>query len=168
MLNELGRIAPSECIANEAFFSHEYLKKRFQNVCYLEKEPDSVFQNRRAQEVLKDHFGVNSLEGFGLSDCTLAVCAAGALMQYLRDTQKNELSHIRKLSRIVRSSFMQLDSAARRNLELTEPLRFGGSKKIHYCFCWIKRRRPWVAVCSKPLWIVRCKSWKILLTGKML
>lgn len=55
MLNELGRIAPSECIANEAFFSHEYLKKRFQNVCYLEKEPDSVFQNRRAQEVLKDH-----------------------------------------------------------------------------------------------------------------
>lgn len=129
LLNELGRIAPSECIANEAFFSHEYLKKRFQNVCYLEKEPDSVFQSRRAQEVLKDHFGVNSLEGFGLSDCTLAVCAAGALMQYLRDTQKNELSHIRKLSRIVRSSFMQLDSAARRNLELTEPLRFGGSKK---------------------------------------
>ena len=136
LLNELGRIAPSECIANEAFFSHEYLKKRFQNVCYLEKEPDSVFQSRRAQEVLKDHFGVNSLEGFGLSDCTLAVCAAGALMQYLRDTQKNELSHIRKLSRIVRSSFMQLDSAARRNLELTEPLRFGGSKKNTLLLVW--------------------------------
>lgn len=129
LLNELGRIAPSECIANGAFFEQDYLKKRFQNVCYLEKEPDSVFQFRRAEEVLKTHFGVSSLNGFGMEHCALAVSAAGALMQYLRDTQKNNLAHIRKLSKMNRSAYMQLDAAARRNLELTEPLRFGGSKK---------------------------------------
>lgn len=129
LLNELGRIAPSECIANSTFFEQDYIKKRFQNACYLEKEPDSVFQFRRAEEVLKTHFGVSSLEGFGLGHSSLAVSAAGALMQYLKDTQKNDLTHIRKLSRINRSAYMQLDAAARRNLELTEPLRFGGSKK---------------------------------------
>lgn len=129
LLNELGRIAPSECIANAAFFEQDYIKKRFQNACYLEKEPDSVFQLRWAEEVLKSHFGVSSLEGFGLSHGSLAVPAAGALMQYLKDTQKNDLTHIRRLTRINRSAYMQLDAIARRNLELTEPLRFGGSKK---------------------------------------
>ena len=134
LLDEINRIAPIECVANEAVFEQEYLKKRLQGLCYLEKQPDSIFQPARAAEVLKQHFDVSSLDGFGCAQLPLAVSAAGALMQYLEDTQKNGLSHIRRLSVINRSEYMQLDSNTRRNLELTEGIRtgIGGKNTLLY------------------------------------
>ena len=58
-----------------------------------------------------------------------AVASAGALMQYLDETQRNALSHIRTIHVVSRSEYMVLDASTRRNLELTQPLRYGGSKK---------------------------------------
>ena len=129
LIDEITRIAPTECVANDALFEQEYLKKKVQSLCYLEKQPDSVFQLGRATEVLKKHFDVSSLDGFGCSDLPLAISAAGGLMQYLQDTQKNGLSHIRRLAVISRSEYMQLDTNTRRNLELTEGIRTGSGGK---------------------------------------
>ena len=129
LIDEITRIAPTECVANATLYDQEYLKKRLQNLCYLEKQPDSIFQLSRASEILKKHFSVSSLDGFGCSEMPMAISAAGGLMQYLEDTQKNGLSHIRRLSIITRSEYMQLDINTRRNLELTEGIRSGSSGK---------------------------------------
>ena len=129
LLDEIVRIAPTECVANSPLFEQEYLKKRLQSLCYLEKQPDSVYQLARATETLKKHFDVATLDGFGCSEMPLLICAAGGLMQYLEDTQKNGLSHISRLSVVSRSEYMQLDGNTRRNLELTEGIRTGSGGK---------------------------------------
>ncbi len=64
-----------------------------------------------------------SLEGIGLSDYECGMIASGALLKYLEETQKNSLSHMSRLTRYATGSYMVLDSATRRNLELVETLR---------------------------------------------
>ena len=129
LLDEITRIGPTECVSNDALFEQEYVKKRLQSMCYLEKQPDSIFQLSRATDVLKKHFDVSTLDGFGCAQMPFAISAAGGLMQYLQDTQKNGLSHIRRLSVVSRSAYMQLDVNTRRNLELTEGIRTGSGGK---------------------------------------
>ncbi|MDO4572171.1 MAG: DNA mismatch repair protein MutS, partial [Clostridia bacterium] len=75
------------------------------------------------------HFSVATLSGYGCEDMPAAISAAGALMRYLEETQKNALSHIHAIKTIRRSAYMLLDASTRRNLELTQPLQFGGSRK---------------------------------------
>ena len=84
------------------------------------------FEEATARSALLEHFGVASLEGFGCEDKPLAVAAAGALMQYLQETQKEGLPQLVGLRTYNISEFMTLDEATRRNLELTESIR-GGS-----------------------------------------
>ena len=74
------------------------------------------------------HFSVK-LECNSIRNDSPDIAAAGALLGYLEDTQKNALTHITRITKIRRSEFMGIDAATRRNLELTEPLRFDGSKK---------------------------------------
>lgn len=79
-------------------------------------------------ERLSRHLGVASLDGFGLADAPLAVRAAGAVFQYLEDTQKVHLGHITTLRMYTPDNLMLLDSATHRNLELTRSLRDGGKR----------------------------------------
>ncbi len=83
------------------------------------------FEPGRAEETLRAHFGVASLDGFGLRGKPLAVRAAGALVQYLQETQPAASALLSGLSTYSLSEFMVLDAATRRNLELTETLREG-------------------------------------------
>ena len=129
LFDELTRLSPSEIVANELLFEQEYLLKRIRSGYYLEKLPNVRFHPEQAEKRLTQHFGVASLKGYGLEGKTLAVGAAGALLSYLEDTQKNALSHIHTIKLLNRSAFMQLDASTRRNLELTQPLQFNGSKK---------------------------------------
>ena len=129
LFDELTRLAPSEVVANEQHFEQEYLIKRIRAAYYLEKLPNVKYHPDQAEKRLKQHFSVASLKGYGLEGKTLAIGAAGALLSYLEDTQKNALSHIHSIRFLNRSSFMQLDASTRRNLELTQPLQFNGSKK---------------------------------------
>ncbi len=129
LFDELARLSPSEIVANEQLFEQEYLSKRIRSGYYLEKLANVRFHPEQAEKRLKQHFAVASLKGFGLEGKTLAVGAAGALLSYLEDTQKNALSHIHSIKLLNRSAFMQLDASTRRNLELTQPLQFNGSKK---------------------------------------
>ena len=129
LIDELTRLSPSEIVANEQLFEQDYLCKKIRSGYYLEKLPNVRFHPEQAEKRLKQHFSVASLKGYGLEGKTLAVGAAGALLSYLEDTQKNALSHIHSIRLLNRSAYMQLDASTRRNLELTQPLQFNGSKK---------------------------------------
>lgn len=76
------------------------------------------FDYRSAERDLNNHFGTSTLEGFGLKDCRLAVSAAGAIFRYLKDNHRDQLSHIRKITRFDKSEQMTLDYSTVRNLEL--------------------------------------------------
>ena len=81
------------------------------------------FEETTARQALLDHFGAASLAGFGCEDKPLAVRAAGGLLQYLQETQKDGLAQITGLRTYSTAEFMTLDEATRRNLELTESIR---------------------------------------------
>ena len=86
------------------------------------------FETDTAQQTLLRHFEVATLDGFGLGGKPLAVQAAGAVIQYVSDTQKQALAHINRLDVYSTDSFMTLDAATRRNLELIETIRTGSSQ----------------------------------------
>ncbi len=129
LIDELVRISPNEIIANESLFVQEGLIRRVQALSRVHCEDGRNFDPTRAEARLKRHFSVNTLASFGCDRMNLAIPAAGALIAYLEETQKNSLSHIRKIGVLRRSLFMAIDAATRRNLELTKPLHFEGSKR---------------------------------------
>ncbi len=89
----------------------------------------SAFQSAKAQEALFEHFAVSNLLALGLDKSqSVAACAAGALMRYLWETQKNALQHITKLQLVEKGATMPLDISTRRNLELTETIRSRSAK----------------------------------------
>jgi DNA mismatch repair protein MutS len=87
-----------------------------------------AFRDERARAVLLEHFQVASLEGFGCQHLPLAVRAAGAVVAYLRETQKGALAQLTALETYSASGFMTLDTYTRRNLEIFESGRGGGVK----------------------------------------
>ncbi len=125
LLDELARFSPSEIVCNEAFYMSgldlEELKARLGIAVYA-LEP-WYFSEETAREVLLTHFQVNSLAGLGLADYSCGTIAAGALLRYLYETQKNSLSHLSHLTLYSTGKYMIIDSSTRRNLELVETLR---------------------------------------------
>ena len=87
---------------------------------------DWIFANDYAIQLLENHFGVLSLEGFGLANHNAAACAAGAILHYVRQTQRGSLDHVDRISYYERQNCLILDAVTVRNLELIEPL-FSGS-----------------------------------------
>src|SRR5690606_31349250 len=87
--------------------------------------PDYRFEQSFARQALLDHFETATLDGFGVQDKPLAVRAAGAILVYLQETQRGTLEHLATLRSYSTASFMTLDAATRRNLELTETIREG-------------------------------------------
>ena len=130
LYNELVRISPREIIAHEAVMTDELLAKRIRSKFYTDQVDTRSFDITRAQERLCAHFKVATLSGFGLRDNSADIAAAGALLRYLEDTQKNALIHIKRIVRVMRSQYMSLDASTRHNLELTDPIRFDGNKKF--------------------------------------
>jgi DNA mismatch repair protein MutS len=89
-----------------------------------------VFGMDYADRILKEHFRLLSLDGCGLTGKPLAVGAAGAILHYLRDTQRSALEHLDRPAYQERSDSMILDAVTVRNLELVEPLFAGESKEV--------------------------------------
>ncbi len=81
------------------------------------------FETGRCSEALLKHFGASTLDGFGLKHMPVAVRAAGAILQYLKETEPSSLNLLTSLRVYSLNEFMTLDAATRRNLELTETLR---------------------------------------------
>jgi DNA mismatch repair protein MutS len=95
---------------------------------HLTSLPDYRFEHGFARQALLDHFEVATLDGFGLQDKPLAVRAAGAILAYLQETQRGALRQLTTMHSYTTASFMTLDAATRRNLELTQTIREGGKR----------------------------------------
>ena len=123
--DEIMKLAPAELICNESFLmcdlDFEDLKARYNML--IESMGDAYFEDGACTTILQDHFHVGSLDGLGLGGFSCGICAAGALLSYLFETQKTDLSHISTIRPYRTEEFMVLDSAAIRNLELIETLR---------------------------------------------
>ena len=123
--DEIARIMQSEIICNESFYMSgmnlDDLKERL-HIVISSLEPD-YFDDAVCKEKLKEHFHVSTLDGLGLGDYDCGVISAGALLQYLLETQKNSLSHMTRITPYTTGKYMMLDSSTRRNLELCETLR---------------------------------------------
>ncbi len=93
----------------------------------LTVRPNWSFGREAAAQALSRHFGTQSLEGFGFTEADgPAIQAAGAVLEYLAETQKSSLSHVDRLLPYVRHSRLEIDEATRRSLELTQTIRDGG------------------------------------------
>ena len=125
LLDEINKFVPAEIICNDAFFMSgvdtEDLKERLR-ICIFPLD-NWYFDDSLCQRTLKEHFHVNTLEGLGVQDYDSGVIAAGALFQYLNETQKTALSHMATIHPYTADKFMLIDSSTRRNLELVETLR---------------------------------------------
>ena len=123
--DELMKYEPSEIIHNEAFmvsgFDIEGLRNKY-HISVNALEPH-MFDDEGCKRILLKHFKVNTLIGLGIEDFPVGMLAAGALLQYLYETQKTELAHFTHIYPYLTNKYMLLDSATRRNLELTETLR---------------------------------------------
>ena len=127
--DELSRIQPTEVIISQAIRENQDAYNMLKRSYYVESYKEKAFGTQLAKSRLEQHFQVASLRGFGCEGLKCGIGAAGALMDYLLETQKNSLAHIDRLRTLDRTSYMPLDVASRRNLELTQPLQIGGSKK---------------------------------------
>ena len=125
LMDEIAKFAPSEIICNEPLYVSgidiDDLKNRLGIAIYA---LDAwYFDDAMCEKSLKEHFKVSSLEGLGLSEFNCGMIGAGALLQYLYETQKNSLAHLSHISPYTTGKYMLLDSSSRRNLELCETLR---------------------------------------------
>ena len=123
--DEIARFMPSEIICNESFYMSgmdvEDLRERLHIA--ISSLESYYFDDAVCKEKLKEHFKVSSLAGLGLGDYDCGVISAGALLQYLLETQKNSLAHMTHITPYTTGKYMMLDSSTRRNLELCETLR---------------------------------------------
>jgi len=112
--SELQRLRPAEVLISEDFPYSQLLAQHNG----VRRQGPWLFEADTARRLLTQQLQVRDLTGFGCEDLSLAVQAAGCLLQYARDTQRNSLPHIRKLSRERREDSVILDAASRHNLEI--------------------------------------------------
>jgi DNA mismatch repair protein MutS len=124
VVDEINKFQPSEVLYQAGVEQVEEIHAVCERLQVSHTEaPEYYFNLETDEETLKRQFHINSIEGLGLKDNPACVASCGALMQYLHETQMSSLSHINHIETYSVDSFMILDSATRRNLELTETLR---------------------------------------------
>ena len=121
LMTELQRTNPAELLYPEGF-SHLYLIDQRKG---LRRRPEWEFDLQTAITQLNQQFGTRELNGFGVHNARAALCAAGCVMQYVKDTQRASLPHIRSIQLETNSDSILMDAATRRNLELTQNLSGG-------------------------------------------
>lgn len=130
IINEIGRFSPSEMLldrhASNKIEVTDFVQKRID--CLSEVLEPSYFQPGEACETVLSHFGRETLEQLGLAGKTASVTALGALIFYLRETQKNGLERLININLYNEEQYMNLDLIARKNLELTQTMRTGDKR----------------------------------------
>ena len=124
LLNEIDREKPAEIILPDSL-ELEHDLERDMGTCTISRYDDYYFDYKNAYTTLINHFGVISLDGFGCAELKAGITAAGAVISYLRDTQKRMLSHIKPPKTFFVSDYMVLDSVTVRNLEIFNNIRDG-------------------------------------------
>ena len=124
--DEMAKYEPAELLINEDLHNMQSLNLEAvaaRYPVYINPYANYHYQYERCRDLILHHFGVLTLDGLGLDRMELGVTAAGALLDYLLETQKRELQHINRLKTYSVQQYMVLDGATRRNLELTETMR---------------------------------------------
>ncbi|MEA1949786.1 MAG: DNA mismatch repair protein MutS [Planctomycetota bacterium] len=125
LADQLARIAPAECLmAEEAHGVPEHLAERMM----VTRRPAWAFSADAAREALAKHFGTAGLEGFGFTDDARdaqAIRAAGAILDYLSETQKSSLEHVDSLTPYRTTGTLEIDESSRRSLEISRTIRDG-------------------------------------------
>ncbi len=136
LLDELLRLSPAECLFADRrgeLFEAE-TKKLIRDVTQLAKatvteRPAWYFDPYQAKQRLLKHFGTATLEGFGISDDDdNLISPAGAIIEYLNETQKTTVGHIQNLKKISRHKFLQIDPSSLRSLEILRTIRTESKK----------------------------------------
>ena len=138
LINELGRFAPAEAVMNAAAYDNAELAAALENrfACRRERLGDGRYDLRDAEKKVRTQFGEEALSRLPRNDAA-PLLALGGLLTYLYETQKTDLKQLDKLEWYRTGQFMELDLAARRNLELTETLR---SKEKKGSLLWVLDR----------------------------
>lgn len=125
VMDEITKFNPSEIVSNAAIcmsgIDFDDIKNRLRTSVYT--LGDWMYESDNCEKVLREHFHLGNLFGLGLGDMEVGTISAGAVLNYLYDTQKIALSHITELHPYTTGKYMIIDSATRRNLELCETLR---------------------------------------------
>lgn len=125
LFDEINKFSPSEIICNNAFYMSgvdmDGLKNRYQVV--ISSLDSRFFGEESCRRILMEHFKVGALVGLGLEDYATGIIAAGAVMQYIYETQKSTLEHITTVTPYSTGQYMVIDTSTRRNLELVETMR---------------------------------------------
>jgi len=124
---ELARLSPSELLLSD---QENALPAEIGIVEGITRLQSWRFDEDRARERLESHFGVKTLAGYGCDSKPMAVRAAGAILDYLQETQKGAVVQIQGLATYSTDGYMAMDNASRRNLELTEPLTSDGGLSL--------------------------------------
>ena len=127
LLGELERLDPAELLYDENLGNALVTARRG-----ARSQPAWEFDLESARRALKEQFQVRDLAGFGCEDLTLALGAAGCLLQYVKDTQRSNLPHITALAVERRSDSVVLDAATRRNLEIDRNLAGGEEHTLRW------------------------------------
>ncbi|MFQ5671887.1 MAG: DNA mismatch repair protein MutS [Nitrospinales bacterium] len=159
LTDEIDKLDPREIIVPQSTEANGGKTAGLKNQdCCLQTVEDWSFSHGHAYPLLLDHFKTQSLEGFGCDHLRKAVSAAGALIQYLRDTQKSTLDHINSISTFNLHQFMLLDQSTVHNLELVQSVggrRAGSLLDLLDLSCTAmgaRRIREWIL---KPLVEIR-------------
>jgi len=132
ILDQLTRLAPAEILLDEtetetlADLKHA-ITAMLPGICFTERH-SRCFSLQAAIELLHEHFKVVTLDGFGCGALTAGIVAAAVVIEYVGETQKAAINHIEKLTPLDLSSYLQIDDASRRNLELTQTI-IGGKRE---------------------------------------
>ena len=122
----LQTLQPAEVIFRRS--RQKFFRETFGNRFHTYALEDWIFDETYAREILLKHFGTHSLKGFGIDDLAHGIVSAGAVMQYLRDTEHPNLEHITALQRINREEHVWMDRFTIRNLELvSSPVEQGAT-----------------------------------------
>jgi DNA mismatch repair protein MutS len=142
LLSELQRLSPAECLLADRrgeLFELE-TRKLAKDIGQLTRaiiteRPSWYFDPYQARQRLLKHFGAGTLEGFGISDGDQdLIPPAGAIIEYLNETQRTTLGHIQSLRKVNRGNFLQIDPASLHSLEILQTIR-GESRKGSLLAC---------------------------------
>ncbi len=149
MAAELQRTNPAELLYAEDFAESSLIEGRRG----LRRRPLWEFEIDTARQQLNLQFGTRDLVGFGVENAPRGLCAAGCLLQYVKDTQRTSLPHIRSITMERQQDSIIMDAATRRNLEITQNLAGGTDNTLASVLdCTVT---PWVAGCSSAGCICR-------------
>jgi DNA mismatch repair protein MutS len=127
LISIIARFEAVECILPPAIYTNkEFITILKDSLKIIIKEHDMyAFQYDNAYKSLLEHFGTKSLDGFGISDLKIAICAAGGIISFLNETQKTILPNIKRIKRYMKEELMYLDSITQKNLEILKNLQDG-------------------------------------------